>query len=310
MVVPRSWTAIERQRDPEQARLHAQPVATDARFKAAAFFLFIAWLTTTISLHHSIKHYKSQTCGMLNRAFGFIKYTPIKFLLTLPLSLVMIAYEAAIAFDFTISPLNVDPNLPIVYLLGWLPVALIFVVYEIAGYMDPNEDRELIRQRRIRDTEADNEMGVARKPRWWSRLHDNNQPVKVHDAIARNVDEIGGGKATSRNVENNIELGNMPTSKPTEQVATYAMTSQTRPEGPETVRLASSMLFPSQPGTSNQDPNRFFDTPISGRGRNDDRSTADQTNGIPGAYSDRSNSTHSGTTPGANPQQIRSMLDV
>jgi hypothetical protein len=310
MVIPRSWTAIERQRDPDQARLNAKPVATDVRFKAAAFLLFCAWLTTVFSLYHSIKHYKPRNRGILNRIFGMMKYTPTKFLLTLPLSLVMIGYEAAIAFDFSISPLNINSNLLVVYLVGWLPIALIFVIYEVAGYLDPNEDRELIRQRRIRGAEADHEMGITKKPHWWSRLHGNNQQLSVHDAIARNVGEIGGGKATHRNLERNIEMGNMPVGKPKAPLTTQATGLQTRPEGPEAVRLAASLLFPAQSGASSQPSDGVTDGPRNSRGRNMDGLNATPRNDNRERYSDRSNSTNSGTTLGDNPQQIRSMLDV
>jgi hypothetical protein len=309
MVIPRSWSAIERQRDPEQARLNAEPVATDARFKTAAFLLFCGWLTTVFSLRHSIKHYKPRNRGAFNRLFGFLKYTPIKFLLTLPLSLVMVGYEAAIAFDFSISPLNIDPNLPVVFLVGWLPIALIFVVYEVAGYVDLNEDRELIRQRRIRGAEADNEIGITKKPHWWSRLHGDNQATNVHDAIARNVNEIGGGKATHRNLESSIEMGNMPSSKSKVPVSRNATGSRARPEGPEAEWLAASMLFPAQ-NDLNESPNRFTDDPITDRGRNVTELRLSQENDTRGPISNRSHSTNSGTTLVGNPQQIRSMLDV
>jgi hypothetical protein len=306
MVIPRSWAAIEKQRDPEQARLHAQPVATDARFKAAAFFLFCAWLTTAYSIQHSIKHYKPRQCGRLNRVRGLVEYTPTKFVLTLLLSLVMIGYEAAIAFNFSISPLNVDPNLPVVYLVGWLPIALIFVVYEIAGYLDPNEDRELIRQRRIRGAEADHDMGITMKPHWWSRLHDNNQPVNVHDAIARNVGEIRGGTATDKSLKSDIEMGNMPATKLSAGVDTHTTTLRTRSDDPEAGRLAVSMLFRSQ----NVAGIRFSDAPITGLGRTNNGLNTGQPIDGPGDYSHRRNSMDSGTTLGTSSQQIRSMLDV
>lgn len=306
MIVPRSWGSIEKQRDPDQARLIAEPTSTDTRFKVAAFLLFCGWLTTVFSLHHSIKHYKPKNRGLFNRSIGIFRYTPTKFLLTLPLSLVMIGYQAAIAFDFSISPLNFRPNLATVYALGWVPIALIMLVYEVAGYYDPNEDRELLRQRRIRGAEADIEIGITKKPHWWSRLHGNNEPVSVRDAIARNVTEIGGGRATTRNVERNIEMGNMPVSKPREpNPPDYSQNGLSRPEGPEAIRLASTILFPN---SSAQE--RYSDQPLAGRGRSDGEggTVPNATQRV--ALSGRSESTNSGTTLGGNPQQIRSMLDV
>lgn len=286
MAVPRSWTAIEKQRDPEQAHLMAQPVATDARFKAAAFLLFCGWVTTVFSLHHSIKHYKSLNNGLHNRAYSTIRYVPRKLLLTLPTSLIMIGYEAAIAFDFSISPLNIDPNLPVVYLLGWLPIAIIFVVFEIAGFCDPNEDRELIRQRRIRGAEADTDIGITMKPHWWSRLHGDDQPRNVRDAIARNVNELGGVEATHGHMESIIEMRC----------------------GPATSAKVQLPIDATEPGMQSKANTRKAPSIKRGRRINEPESSGEDNNRLPRI--DRSDSTNSGNTLVANQQQIRSMLDV
>jgi len=302
MVVPRSWGAIEKQRDPDQARLIAEPVATDIRFKIAAFSLFGGWLTTVYSLQHSIKHYKPRNRGVHNRIFGLIRYTPKKFLLTLPLSLAMIGYEAACAFDFSISPLKNKPDIGMMYGLGWGTIAAIFLVYEVSGYIDPNEDRELIRQRRIRGAEIDQEMGITKKPHWWSCLHGDNKSVNVHDRIARNVHEIGGGRATTKNLERSIEMGNMPASH---------RRDSSKPKGDlEAIRLAANLLFPTPSGMSERsDP--FSDNPDRGRSPGARSGVARETSSISRApVSDRSDSTNSGLTLGAQPQQIKSMLDV
>ncbi|TVY89590.1 Uncharacterized protein LAWI1_G004920 [Lachnellula willkommii] len=303
MVVPRSWSAIERQRDPDQAHLQAEPVATDARFKIGAFFLFGAWLTTSFSLQHSIKHYKPRNRGLFNRMFGIVGYIPIKFLFTLPLSLLMIGYEAACAFDFSISPLNYHTNVAIMFGLGWAPIALIFVVYEIAGYFDPNEDRDLLQQRRIRGIEADQEIGITKKPHWWSRLHGENRTLNIHDRIAQNVSEIGGGRATTKNLEQSIEMGNMPASKKQDDHKPV--------ENMDSIRVAASLLFPNSTNEETQE--RFTDAPLTGRGRtpgNSARPTSSTRNETRAGFSGRSESTNSSITLGAQPQQIRSMLDV
>jgi hypothetical protein len=295
MVVPRPWGAIEKQRDPDQARLVAEPVATDIRFKLAALFLVAAWLTIVYSLRHSIRHYKPRNRGVLNKFGGFLRYTPLKFLLTLPLSLTMVGYEAACTFDFAISPLNNNANLGMMYGLGWGTVAAIFIVYETAGYFDPNEDRELIRQRRVRGAEIDQEMGITKKPHWWCRLHGDNIEISVHERIMRNVHEVGGGQATTRNLERSIEMGNMPANK----------RGSGKPIGdPETIRTAANILFPTPPGASERsDP--FSDTPVRGRGMVSETSSTTRAD-----MSERSNSTNSGITLSAQPQQIRSMLDI
>ena len=310
MILPRSWTSIERQRDPEQARLNAQPVATDSRFKAAAFLLLCAWLTTVFSLHHSIKHYKPRNRGPINRTTSIIRYTPTKFLLTLSLSLIMIGYEIAIAFNFSVSPLNIDSHLLVIFLAGWLPIALIILVYEIAGFIDPNEDRELIRQRRIRGAEADDETGITHKPHWWSRLHGVNQPLNVHDVIAPNVSEIADGNVTHSNLENDIEMGDMPASSFRASDLVNASDTPTRSQNPEAIRLSVNLSFPDQSGESSQRPDRFAAVPKARRNNNIYGQGTSQNNDTRSGYSGGINGTNSRTTAGANPQQIKSMLDI
>ncbi|CZR57801.1 uncharacterized protein PAC_07690 [Phialocephala subalpina] len=291
MMIPRSWSAIELQRDPDQARLRAEPVATDIRFKLAALFLLWSWITTVLSLWHSIKHYKERNRGILNRTIGFVRYAPKKFILSLILSLVMIGYEAAISFEFSISPLKLDTDVGFMYGLGWAPIALIFIVLNVAGYIDPNEDKELIRQRRIRGAEIDQEIGIVKKPHWWSRLNRDNQHMSVRDEIAHNFNQVGGGQPTARNLETNIEMGLMPASKGVDSNKPVANDGS--------LRMASNLLFPAR-NDIQETQERFTDHPEPLRGRDPK----------PRDVSDRSDSTASGVTLGAKPQQIRSMLDV
>ncbi|KUJ15037.1 uncharacterized protein LY89DRAFT_620308 [Mollisia scopiformis] len=291
MVVPRSWSAIERQRDPEQTRLKAEPVATDARFKAAALLLFCSWCTIIFSLWHSIKHYKERNRGYLNRAIGFVQYVPKRFLLTLALSLIMIGYEAACSFEFSISPLKLDTKLGYMYGLGWAPIALIFIVYEVAGYLEPNEDKELIRQRRIRGAEIDHEIGIVKKPHWWSRLNRDNRSMSIQDQITRNVNHVGGGPPTARNLERNIELGIMPVSKGVDANKPAANT--------EAIRAAANLLFPARSDVE-ETQERFTDYAEPSRGRSI----------RPRHETDRSESHESQVTTGAKPQEVRSMLDI
>jgi len=287
MVVPQAWGNIEMQRDPDQAQLIAEPTATNIRFKLGAFFLFAGWLTTVFSLHHSIHHYKPRNRGLFNRIIGLIRYIPPKFILTLLLSLVLIGYEAACAFDFDISPLKLHTNIGMIYGLGWGPIVLIFIVYEIAGYFDPNEDRELIRQRRVRGADIDREMGITKKPNWWNRLQGDSY-LNVHDRIAKNVSEIGGGAATTKNLESAIEMRSMTT-------------KQNEPKKRDPVISGTSVLFPGSSGTTLNTP--FSDNPP--RGRNPGAAPESRT-----PLANRSDSSNSGVSITANPQKIRSMLDV
>ena len=311
MVIPRKWGTIELQRDPSQTQQFAEPSATDTRFKVASILLFICWLLTVFSLRHSIDHYKPRHRGIFNRILGLLSYTPLKFLLILPLSLALIAYTTASSFLFPISPLNNMPSIPFIYGLGWLPIALIFLTLEISGYVDPNEDRELIRQRRIRGEEADHEMGYTKKPHWWSRLHGLNHNMSVHERIARNVVEIGGGTVTTRGVERSIELENMNMGVRTETRDSGKVGSGRSGSGDiEVMNLASNFLFP--PGSNVETQERFTDRPEESRGRK--RVGADGPNEnvrpMTGERSNSNLSTGSGMTLGVKPQQIRSMLDV
>jgi Protein of unknown function (DUF2434) len=340
MTIPRSWDPIEAQRSPDQTATVAEPNSTDGRFKAGAIVLFLAWLVICFSLRHSLHHYKPRNRGAFNSSVGFFRYTPVKFLLTIPLAFLMVVYSAVLAWDFSMSPLNVNGSIPFIYGLGWAPIALIFFIYEVAGYIDPNEDKELIRQRRIRGAEIDAELGYTKKPQWWSLLH-NDHNLNVHEAIAKNVREVGGGAATEGNAEGYIEMGTLPARqgsirKDTERTFparrggirkdvemgsfTLRQANLRREERlsksltPEEVKIAASLLLRTTSGAS-EPFSPFSDLFSDTKPRQDstDRgrlgsSMADSSRG--GAASERSTSTTSGTTLNGPPQQIRSMLDI
>ncbi|PQE26586.1 hypothetical protein CJF30_00001318 [Rutstroemia sp. NJR-2017a BBW] len=291
MTIPRSWGSIEKQRDSDQARLIAEPTATDLRFKIGAFFLLVAWMTTIYSLQHSIFHYRSHQPRIFSRVLATLRYTPTKLLLGLVLSLVMIGYSVAISFEFSISPLKLHPNLSIMYPLGWGPILLILFIYEIYGYIDPNEDIDLLRQRRRREVEIDREMGIIKRPRWWARLHGDNTIIGVHDRIAENVAEIGAGGPTTGGRERGTEMDDFPLPPRNYSSRPYADT--------EVVREAIGSLFPP---TSAPQP-RFVDDRSLLR-----ESEASSVTQVDSAEQDGSN--HSSVTASVPPQRIRSMLDV
>jgi hypothetical protein len=218
----------------------------------------------------------------------------------------MVAYVIGCTFDFSISPLNLETDLGIMYGWGWGSVTLILAVHEIAGYLDPNEDRELIRQRRIRGAEIDQEMGITKKPHWWSRLHGDNRELGVHERIARNVSEVGGGRATTRGIESNIEMGNMPVSK------TIIEKTGERPGKGEldVVKIAATLLFPtSNESNSNERRGLLTKNPNKGRSPGDTRPRT-PSESIRNAARDQSDSTAGGVTLSEPSQKIRSMLDV
>lgn len=293
LIIPRSWGSFEKQRDLDQSNHIAAPAATDIRFKLAAFLLFGGWLTTIFSLQHSIYYYIShEQEGFLNRFNAVTRHTPAKFVLTLFLSLVMIGYIAAISFRFSISPLNIHAKLEYIYPLGWGPIALILLVYEVAGYVYPNEDRDLLRQRRIRDVAADEEMGYTRKPRWWSRLHGDNKVGTMQERITANVAEVGGGVPTTRGLERGMEMEDLPSPTRNERDTEHPARDM------EVLRMAAGVLFPPR-------------LDLEGRSRDNPTISRDsEASSVTQVESEQSASTNSTVSVSVPPQQIRSMLDV
>ncbi|KAH9904323.1 hypothetical protein F4778DRAFT_59248 [Xylariomycetidae sp. FL2044] len=313
LIIPRNWTPIEMQRSPEQTVRLAIPTATDGRFKAAPFCLFIAWCTILVSLWHSIRHYEPRNRGWFNRAIGFLGYMPFRFALMIPLSLAMIGYQALSAWDFTISPLNAKTDLLAMYLGGYAPSLLIVIIQVIDGFLRPNEDRELSRQRRVRGQAIDEEIGFVRKPAWWRRVNGDVGGNSMQDQLMRNVREVGGGRATSRQVERNaaqrareadandgFEMGEIR--RPTGEAAPpayaqYEGKSNAR-RSERAMQVAAGLLFPnSTPTPSAEDRGRELGE------------TGSHTSHRP-ATAERSSSTGSGLSTSGPPQQIRSMLDV
>lgn len=207
LVIPRNWGNIEMQRSVEQTLVRAAPSATDGRFKAAAFVLLMAWINCAYHLRHSIKHYKERNRGIFNRAIGLVKFIPYRFLLILPLALSVVAFQALSAWEFQYSVMDITGNKISLFVGGYVPAILIMLVQIIAGLLNPNEDRELIRQRRLRGDRNDAELGLVRKPAWWSRLN-GQAPANesMRDRITRNVRELGGGRATAKNIDESIEV--------------------------------------------------------------------------------------------------------
>ncbi|KAH7015031.1 hypothetical protein EDB80DRAFT_323429 [Ilyonectria destructans] len=204
LIVPRSWGFTQKQHSPEQTAAIAIPAATSVRFKAAAFVLFAAWLTIVFSVKHSIKHYRSSQGGIFRRAFGFTKAIPLRFYIIIPLTLGMIAYQAFIAWVWDYSIIRRDGPVAVIYGWGYGPSLLVLVIQVIYGYASPNEDKDLIRQRRERGDAIDRELGIVKKPAWWRRVKGEHLQT-LRDKITMNVNEIGGGRATGRRVEDAAE---------------------------------------------------------------------------------------------------------
>lgn len=167
------------QRSQSQAIAVAKPAATDLRFKLGAFVLVLAWLTIIISIGHSIWHYGARRGDPSGQRPVPRDFVPLRLYLLFALSLFVVAFQIAVSFNFDISPMNMSPILPAVFLAGFLPTWLILAVQVASGFMRPNEDLELIRQRRERGVHLDGEIGLGgvKKPSWWRRVRDNPPPA-------------------------------------------------------------------------------------------------------------------------------------
>ncbi|KAK4149727.1 hypothetical protein C8A00DRAFT_18630 [Chaetomidium leptoderma] len=330
MIVPRNWGAIQYQRYPQQTLDVAAPSATDARFKAAAFLLAVCWLITTFSLRHSIKYYCPRNRGIFNRIIGFVRYTPLRFMLIVPLAATIVAYQALVAWHFEYSPLKVDGLTAAIYAGGYTPALLIVFVQAIIGFMNPNEDLELQRQRRVRGRELDREMGVVLKPSWWRRMNGEHMDpnASMRDRLIRNVQEISGNKPTAPTIEvppNAAGRTNEPvemtpvspslasppiTSPPLEP---YTGRSERRRE--ERAReLAAGLLFPeaahnSATAAARRRQELMMDGPPP-PSYTDTVSNAQTASNLQPSTVARSLSAQSSGSTNQPPQQIRSMLDV
>ncbi|KAG5932332.1 hypothetical protein E4U53_001384 [Claviceps sorghi] len=206
MVVPRDWNFVRSQNYAQQIQDVAIPNATGPRFKVGAFFLVIAWLTILYSVRHSIHHYKPRRGGLVQRTTGFLAAVPIRFLLLIPLSAVMMAYQIVIAFKWDLSlVVAVGANVPVVMGWGYGPSVLILYVQIVYGFVSPNEDKELLRQRRERGVTNDRELGIVRKPAWWRRVRGDHLR-SMRDKIHENVAEVGGKRGVGRRAEDAAEL--------------------------------------------------------------------------------------------------------
>ncbi|KAI1489835.1 hypothetical protein F5X96DRAFT_638863 [Biscogniauxia mediterranea] len=334
LIVPRNWGAIELQRSPDQTIAKAIPAATDGRFKAAPFFLFACWCTCLVSLWHSIRHYEPRNRGLFNRAIGFLGYMPFRFVLMLPLALALVAYQALAAWEWHLSPLNGSTNLLAMYLGGYAPSLLILIIQVIAGFLRPNEDRALMRQRRARGHAIDQELGFVKKPAWWRRVNGDVDSGNMRDRIMRNVREVGGGRATAVQVDRmaeqraaEMESANANANDATpssyemaglqraNSVASSVRTSAAPPpytppsyggkserrRNERTVQMVADLLFPP----ANDEAVASASNEERGRGLAPPDTQAQRPN-----TSERSNSTASGMSTSGPPQQVRSMLDV
>lgn len=346
LVVPRSWTFLEKQRSPDQTEAIAIPGATDGRFKAGGFCLVVSWLTIIFSLRHSILHYRPRHRGLFNKSVGIFQAVPLRFMLIIPLSGALIAYQIFMSFNWELSFLRFQGVVPVQFGWGFGPSLAIIIIQVIYGYMSPNEDKDLIRQRRERGDAVDRELGLVKKPAWWRRIRGEHEELSLRDRIMRNVKEVGGERGIGRReedemerhmrqealrlaVDDGIELPNLPRRESENPRADRAgvrniMSSQAhsdsmplpkyegksqRRQNERVMQSAASVLFPNSEADA-------------ARARREAELFED---GPPPAYTDpnrgrhaserpesahRENSTSTMNSISSPPQQVRSMLDI
>ena len=169
MTIPRSWTPIHEQDSEIQTWNVARLSATDSRFRAGAVFGAVAWLVICYDLRHNIQYYVRGRAPQSVRLV--LMGAPMKLLSILGLSGIRFSYGIASSFLWQISPLRLGVHIGWLFGLGYGPILLTLILLNVYGYIEPNEDRELLRRRAARDREIDAELGISkRKPSWWSTI--------------------------------------------------------------------------------------------------------------------------------------------
>ncbi|KAF7171908.1 hypothetical protein CNMCM6106_006250 [Aspergillus hiratsukae] len=166
LTIPRSWTGIELQRSPELTALRAQPLATDLRFKLAAFMSLAGTLVICYSLEHSIYRYRAATSPLAQATFYLIA-SPPEFLLALALLGLKTGYAIAAAFDWSVSPLRVAVAQGWLYGLGVAPALLITLLFNAVGFAELNEDKALVVQRGELNSALASDGDLLGRKRWW-----------------------------------------------------------------------------------------------------------------------------------------------
>lgn len=292
MVIPRSWTNIEYQRSVEQEEDVARPSGTDTRLKVGALLAICAWIVIIVSLWHSIKVYKPDSASIGGKLTKFIRHCSLKHVACIVILGVRLAYGVLSAWSWDTSILKWDVNPVWPFALGFAPILIVVIILEVAGFIEENEDKVILRQRRERGAQYDRDLGITRKPNWWSKLNGDPRYMNT-DARLKAMTTLGGGEATGRNVVANVELSTL---------SNVRNRSRSRPTAES---LASDPFRDRSPSDTISTTHTGGAAPRAGISRldSDAASTATGATGATGM-------TGRTLTENAPPQQIRSMLDV
>ncbi|KAH7327807.1 hypothetical protein B0I35DRAFT_346342 [Stachybotrys elegans] len=326
LCIPRSWVFLRYQSAPDQIENRFNPGAVNNRFKAGAFCLVVCWLTICFSMHHSIHYYKPSNGGFFRKILDYLRSFPPRFLLIVPLCAGQIAYQVFISFVVDWSLMRHDGPVPIIFGWGYGPALAIIYIQIFYGYFSPNEDKELLRQRIERGEIIDRELGLVRRPAWWSRVRGDHL-LSLRDKIGRNVNEIGTERGAGRRKDletaaerairedartaaanNDIELAALPNNPRVDRAGVkniYTKMQQAR------VPMNDDYLDPDA-GPTVYFPNLYAAQQVDRHmWLMEDGPASMSSSSAPPPYTDRrSSSSTNGSLNGQKPQQVRSMLDV
>jgi hypothetical protein len=302
MVIPRNWSPIDDQSSPQQQTALAEPMATDARFKAGSIFAALAYVVIIYDLRHILHNYKPHPPGIWKSFDNFLTHTPARLFFSIIVLGIKVAYTIASAWvwDVSVMKYNAQPAWP--YGLGYGPSLLIIIILNVWGYIDRNEDLELIDQRRARGRVADAELGIVKKPAWWSRVR-GDQYLSDEQRLRNLTTEIGGGAPTARHLAQSVELGNMGISR------SATLTG---------VTTGGDSEITSAPGMRDRSRSRPRDDPFRDSSPEDQRGRRSspmpalgrEQSAITMASNDSGRSGMTGSTLNVPPQKVRSMLDI
>lgn len=296
MEIPRSWTKLQYQRSPWQQAHYAEPTATDARFKAGAILSVLAWIVIVVSLHHSLHHYRPRPAsgGIMLRINSFCTYCPTKLFLALIILAVRLAYALASAWVWEISLLKYDvqPGWP--YGLGYGTTFLLLVLFNVFGYIDENEDKLILEQRRQRGQAADAELGITKKPSWWSKAQGDLHLTADQRLRALASQGPGGDQPP---LSASVELTDMRGNPPSYFEA---------PGSGGQIRNRSRQRTDNAPENPFRDPS----VPHDGERRDIRRADSDDNASTMTGATERTGMTGETLAENYPPQRVRSMLDV
>ncbi|KAL2003066.1 hypothetical protein VTN02DRAFT_5082 [Thermoascus thermophilus] len=298
LAVPRTWTPIELQRSREQQEARAKPLATDGRFKAAGFMALVAVLVICYSLGHSIYRYSPRPASRLRQRIFYLQAAPVKFIIAIVLLGVKVGYTMAAAFSWSISPFKYDSNSGWIFGLGYTPVLLLIILFNICAHIEQNEDQYLISQREEQNGALDAELGLRnKKPNWWRRMRLDHRPpiLDENGRLKAFVTEIGGGQPTDKNLEPYVEMGSMRTHSGDEGYKDNAVDHGVEVSSSNTLR-SGELSCPSADIASSQ------------AGLRDSYPSPDRHGGNSESYA--ATSSANSATSDAAPQEARSMLNL